>query len=171
MGTENLSSMQTQSQAIISLKLKEIELNASIPKDARVVKLFKMRLNNIGYVFRNGKRAPFLAGRYSTDIPSEIAELEEEIELGHPHLYISADDPVLPAVETIESLRKKHFEEFELQMKRAMDKNNNAGNTVQERLNAVNSNTIASGAGTSDSMGTIDPAAPVPGIKINLKPH
>ena len=169
MGTENMNVVQTQQQAIMSLTQKEQAINANTPKSERVVKLFKMRLLDIGYVFRNGKRAPFLAGRYSTDIPSEIAELEEEIELGHPHLYISLEDPVLPAVETLEALRKKHFAEFEIQMKRAMDKNNDSGNTEVQKLNVVNSNTIANGAGSSDSMGTTDPDAPVPGVKVNLR--
>lgn len=50
--------------------------------------LFKARIPAINYVFKNGKPAIFIRGRFSTDVQSEIDELNAEIALNHPHIYI-----------------------------------------------------------------------------------
>lgn len=58
-----------------------------------MLSIFKSRLPNICYVFRDGSRAVFArrtsenVGQYLTDIPANIKELQEVCK-GHPHLYI-----------------------------------------------------------------------------------
>lgn len=49
------------------------------------------------YLFKNGKAAVFIAGRYETDVVDEIAELDAEIKTGIPYIYI---DPKQKTVDT-----------------------------------------------------------------------
>jgi hypothetical protein len=169
MASDNAISPPTQAQAMFNNQKNEQALNAAVPQDKRVVKLFKTRIPNIGYIFRSGKRAPFLNSRYSTDIPSEIAELEEEISLGHPHIYIDEAELTLDTVEPMEVLRKKFYAEFEAQQKRALDKDNDAGYTEANKIVVATTRSIAEAVGNSDSIASpASPASPASALKVNL---
>lgn len=57
-----------------------------------IKRVYKNTLLNSQYLFANGKSAHFVAGRYETSDPNEIAELDREINNGVPHLYIDPED-------------------------------------------------------------------------------
>lgn len=86
-----------------------------------ILAVFKSHVPNIGYIFKNGKTAPFINGKYITELQTEIDELKAEIgnyinpvindknqvvshdgidvsnNLGagksnHPHIYIDPDE-------------------------------------------------------------------------------
>jgi hypothetical protein len=57
-----------------------------------IKRVFKNTMANTQYLFKNGKAAQFPGGRYLTDDPVEIAELDAEIRGGMPHLYTDPDD-------------------------------------------------------------------------------
>lgn len=45
------------------------------------------------YVFKDGSQATFVAGIYKTANPNEIEQLDKEVRLRHPHIYIKKDVP------------------------------------------------------------------------------
>lgn len=62
-----------------------------------VLKLYKCTLQSCQYVFRSGHVAKFAHGRYATEVPEEIAELDHEVLLKHPNIFI---DPMEEVVDT-----------------------------------------------------------------------
>lgn len=52
-----------------------------------IVNQYFSTLPSVRYVFKSGVTAHFIHGRYRTDKKAEIAELDEEIELGNPYFY------------------------------------------------------------------------------------
>lgn len=57
-----------------------------------VFALFKSRIASSNYLYKNGKAASFVNGRYMTDQPAEIDELMEEIKAGNPFIYIDENE-------------------------------------------------------------------------------
>lgn len=57
-----------------------------------IKRVFKNTMPGTQYLFKNGKAAQFVAGRYETADEVEIAELEAEIHGGIPHIYVDAAD-------------------------------------------------------------------------------
>ena len=63
-----------------------------------IQKVFKSRLTNSTYLFKNGKAAVFSEGRFLTGVPVEIQELMGEIgEIGqfhsnHPSIYVDENE-------------------------------------------------------------------------------
>jgi hypothetical protein len=53
-----------------------------------LLNVFYSRINSCRYVFEDGSEAAFIGGRYTTDDPVKIAHLENEIKLGHPHIFV-----------------------------------------------------------------------------------
>jgi hypothetical protein len=74
-----------------------------------ILKLFKSRADTMGYVFKSGKAAHFMQGRYATSDKKEIEELTEECEAGHHNFYIDSDEPEIDsnAMDPIAVLREK----------------------------------------------------------------
>lgn len=54
------------------------------------VNVFFARMSSCRYVFGDGSEAAFVGGRYTTDDPNKIAELNREIKLNHPHIYVDS---------------------------------------------------------------------------------
>lgn len=134
--------------------------------DARV---FRSNIVTMRYVFKNGKVAPFLTknGRdseYATDIRHEIEELDAEIALRHPNISSKIEEKVA-TIEPLEALKKKHFEEFMALQAAASKKSNDAGYSVEDKLNVANSTSIAEAAsGSTGVVGEVAPAA----VKITI---
>ena len=137
----------------------KINLNADATKVAS--RVFRCAVLSSRYVFKNGKVAPFIGGKYTTDIAHEIAELDAEIAQRHPHITANKEE-VVTLSEPMEVLKQKFFAEFEAAQKAALNKNNDAGTSEQGKLNVANSTTVAAGMAGSDSTGT-GPAAPTTG--------
>lgn len=56
-------------------------------------KIFKSTAPTVCYTFQcNHKKIQFMGGNYFTDIKEEIEELEKEVRLGHPMIYIDPND-------------------------------------------------------------------------------
>jgi len=148
--SQNESSMTAHSAALLA-NLKNSSM-AKVP--ARV---FRMSLVSARYVFKNGKVAPFLTkngvnSEYATNIEHEIQELDAEIAMNHPNISSKADEVVAAAsIEPLEMLKKKHFEEFTKLQAASVVKSNDAGSSIQTKLNVANSTTIGDGAASSDS--------------------
>lgn len=61
-------------------------------KPTNVHRIFKSTIGTCFFVFKNSKTAHFINAKYITKDPVEIAELEEEIRLEHPHIYVDKNE-------------------------------------------------------------------------------
>jgi hypothetical protein len=82
-------------------------------------------------MFKNGKAAPFVDGKYATDIESEIEELDEEVAAGHPTFYIDDKEKELDTnvSDPMEAIRAKVIAEYLANQARAEDPTNDRGST------------------------------------------
>lgn len=66
-----------------------------------ILQIFKSKVSSVSYFFKNGKQAPFINGKFITDIESEIEELMADIgaigsdKSKHPHLYVDPNEKEL----------------------------------------------------------------------------
>jgi len=74
-----------------------------------IKRVFKNTMPGTQYLFKNGKSAVFTNGRYETDIDWEIAELDEEIRQGIPHIYIDPKDTTVDTGQ-IDFIRQRQIE-------------------------------------------------------------
>jgi hypothetical protein len=135
-------------------------------------RVFRSNVMSMRYVFKNGKVAAFLSGKYSTDIAHEIQELDAEVAAHHPNINTNPEE-IIDTIDPIEALKKKHIEEYLAQQAKSLHKDNDAGNSEQTKLNVANSRTVGDGAAGSDSAvgnaNTGDNAgAGLSGLSINL---
>lgn len=93
---------------------------------------FCANLPSCKYIFKSGKVANFVGGKYVTTIDSEIAELEEEIKFGHPHIFVDANERTVESekADPLAAIKKKAIEEYLAAQAKAVDPNNDMGNTV-----------------------------------------
>lgn len=111
------------------------------------------------YVFKSGKVAEFMSGKYLTAIDSEIAELEQEIKEGHPHIFIkkgheTADNDPLAGLK--QKIINDYIASQQKAEKEATDGSRDFGNTVSgsivsEQIKPASSVKVASVAGKSNS--------------------
>lgn len=58
----------------------------STDNSAAIKDVFLGSMAHFRFAFKNGKEAIFLNGKFMTNIPEEIKELDDEIALGHPFI-------------------------------------------------------------------------------------
>lgn len=118
-----------------------------------IVRVFKSRVPFCKYLFKNGKEANFIGGVYTTDIETEIEELDTEIKLKHPTLFIDASDKERDTekIDPLDEIRRKAVADYLAGVAAATNKSNDRGTTEQGRLNVANSSTIAEASAGSDS--------------------
>lgn len=111
----------------------------------KVATIFKATLPSINYVFKNGKPAIFIEGKFITAVPAEVAELKDEIAAGHPHIYIDAKEAEIAAsaIDPMAGLRAQIEAELMAKMAAATDPSNDMGKTEQEALKPASSTDIA----------------------------
>jgi hypothetical protein len=116
-----------------------------------ILKVFKSSLPSVNYIFGNGKPAIFQNNKYTTGVEAEIQELENEIRLGHPHIYIDPADSEIDseAATPAELLREQIRKEIIAEMAAATDPNNDRGSYTAPELKPANTADIndASGIG------------------------
>jgi len=113
-------------------------------------------VQSAGYAFKTGKRAQFIPNVdgincYTTNIPSEIAELDEEVANGHTNITHYTGE-VAPLIEPLEVLRSRFFAEFEAKQAEALKVTNDAGNSPQIKLNVAGSDKFAKLGAASNSV-------------------
>lgn len=74
-----------------------------------LLNVYYSRITSCRFVFPDGSEAAFIGGRYTTDDPVKISCLNNEVKLGHPHIFI---DPNLiqmdhTDLDPMEVMRKK----------------------------------------------------------------
>lgn len=120
---------------------------------AKIYRIFKSRAPVMGYVFRTGANVHFVNHKFVTKIPSEIKEMTEECEAGHPNFYIDpnefeTDNVVIDPMEALRAqIREEERAKLLLQGDRDFGKTAFSG-----RLEGIaNSTSIRSGAAESGS--------------------
>jgi hypothetical protein len=119
--------------------------------------LFKSNQLSSNYIFRSGKVANFVRGRYSTDIQSEIDELENEIKLKHPHIYKDAKETTIDTEKLDPMWRIKQDIRAEIlaDMARSQDPSRDMGSYEPTNLSPASTSDIApvaAGAGPSTAV-------------------
>lgn len=110
-----------------------------------VATIFKATLPSINYVFKNGKPAIFVFGKFVTAVKAEVDELKAEVEAGHPHIYIDKEEAEIAAsaIDPMAGLRAQIEAEIMAKMAAATSPENDMGTTEEEKLKPASSTDIA----------------------------
>lgn len=57
--------------------------------------VYNNRLPSCHYVFKDGSQATFVNGIYKTGNPYEIEQLDKEVRMNHPHIFIDKSTPAV----------------------------------------------------------------------------
>lgn len=109
-----------------------------------MLRVYKATFNSLNYLFKNGKPAIFVSGRFCTDVESEIKELDEEIAQKHPHIFIDSNEREVDstALDPMANLRATIIAEY-LAKEAAKDPNQDMGNYAAGKLVPANSKDVA----------------------------
>jgi len=101
----------------------------------KVFNKFCSNLPSSKYVFRSGKVAHFVGGQYLTTVKSEIEELNDEIEAGHPHIYVDSAEVTVDSesLDPLAKLRKSIIDQYIKDQAKAVNPDNDMGNSVQQQ--------------------------------------
>lgn len=79
-----------------------------------IQKLFKSRMPSCQYFFKDGSRADFVNGRFSTDDEEKIEQLDFELTKNHPHIYVDDNETEVDTEkqDPLEHLRTKFIAEY-----------------------------------------------------------
>ena len=126
-----------------------------------ILSVFKNHIPNCSYIFKSGKAAAFLNGRFVTGIKTEIDELEAEIANAHQYIFKDVNELTVDteALSPLETLMKQEYDKAYAQAKADLI---SAGNyldpaksttTSQAPFNSSVANTlnVQEGAAGSDS--------------------
>jgi hypothetical protein len=116
------------------------------------------------YPEMNGKVISFISGRYTTEDPKEIEELDDQIAKGYTGIIIDPREKEIDAraMDPMFRLKEKMRQELLAEMAAATNPNNDFGSYQQAALVASNTRTIASTA--AGGTGEQSPAATNPKV-------
>lgn len=79
-----------------------------------IQKLYKSRIPSCQYFFKDGSRADFVSGRFSTDDDEKIEQLDLELVKNHPHIYVDDNETEVDTEkqDPLEHLRTKFIAEY-----------------------------------------------------------
>lgn len=121
------------------------EHDAGKEKPVPLHRLYKSSMDTT-YIFKDGTPAVFRRKRFLTNNPAEIKELDYEIiTKKNPFFMIDPNEREAdPALETPEAkMRAQLFQEWSEQMLRALNINQDAGNTQTQKMTPQSSSDIA----------------------------
>ncbi len=127
-------------------------------------RVFKSSLLSSVYLFKNGNPANFINGEYYTNIEEEVAELENEVRLGHPHIYM---DPNRREVDTdklnpIEEIKRQAVEEYLAKVAAGQGQGKDMGTSLENDVRV-------GGIGNTHSLGVNSSAPPVVPTETQLR--
>ncbi len=108
-------------------------------------RLYKSTFKFGNFIFPTGRVAHFKGGMYVTSDAYEIKELDREISLGHPQIYIDPNARTISAEQEnpMLALKKKFYEEFMAEQAAHLDPTNNLGESAQGPLKPASTTDIA----------------------------
>jgi hypothetical protein len=119
----------------------------------KLVHVFKGKMPSFKYIFLNGKEASFINHEFTTDIQSEIDELNAEIASRHPHIYVQEGEETKSStmVDPLETVRTKAVADYIAAQEVANNKTNDRGTTSLEKLKVATSASVVEGSADSTS--------------------
>lgn len=133
-------------------------------------KVFKSHLPSVNFFFKDGFQGAFLLGRYETDVPSRIKELKDEVDNGHPHIYIDPSDQEVDseAPTPLELIRQQAYEQAKADLIASglmSDKvsTSDSGSFKDSITNTANIAEAAMGSDTNSAVSASAANVPVPG--------
>jgi len=128
-----------------------------------ILKIFKNRILNCAYHFKDGTQASFLNGKFATDVKARIEELMNEVETNHPHIYIDPNEAEVDseALSPMEVIRKEAYERAKADLlasglldKEKISESDN-GNFAASLTNTHNIQEGAAGSDSANSEGAV----------------
>lgn len=117
-----------------------------------VFQLYFSNPASMQYVFTDGTTAQFVAGRFWTDVPTKISQLDEMVKLRR---NISRDVNMLTisgdATDPLMALRARFFAEFQEQQAANLNPTQDLGTSVQGAFKAASTTDIAPVTAGGDS--------------------
>ena len=120
--------------------------------------IFKNRVLNCSYFFKDGTQAAFLAGKFITAVESQVKELMAEVESNHPHIYVDKDEATIDseALTPMEIIKREAVAQAKAELI-ASGQYQPSKNTVTTQVpfasSVANTHNIQEGAAGSDSSG------------------
>lgn len=119
--------------------------------------LFKSTQLSSNYIFRSGKVANFVRGRFSTDDPTEIKELQNEVDTKHPYIYKDAKEATIDTekLDPMWKLKQDMRAQILAEMAASQDPSRDMGSYEQTKLSPSSTTDIApvaAGAGPSTAV-------------------
>jgi hypothetical protein len=123
----------------------------------KLVNVYYSRIPHCRYIFKDGTGAIFASGRYTTDDPIQIAELDNEIVKKHPTFYVyeNAKTVDVRMLDPMEVMREQIISEYLAKMAaKAGNPNRDMGNTQRTNLNPASSRMVAAVSAGGDGAST-----------------
>lgn len=113
-----------------------------------IQKLYKCTTPSCSYIFKNGKAGYFIKGRYSTALPNEIEELDNEVALRHPNISIDPNELEIdteadPLAGLKARLRQEILDDIRAQELISINPARDMGKSEQGKLNPASTTDIA----------------------------
>lgn len=140
------------------------------PEEEREYTVYHHTLPSAQYVFKSGGVAEFIGGKFLTDDPVHIQELDAEV--GRRNQFISKGAKKLKTsdLDPVAEIKRQAVEEYLASLKAASgDASRDMGTSTQDALikSAANSRTVGEAAAGSSS-GMVAPVAGVPADSIKI---
>ena len=126
--------------------------------------VFKNTIPSCSFIFKNGKQAAFIAGKYLTDIESEIKEFMAEIAAKHPYIFIDQNEVTVDtdALSPLDQIKKQAVDDYLAAQTAALNTTNDRGTSNSSGGEGTG---IASTANIPDASGNVA-AITVPTIPV-----
>lgn len=123
----------------------ENALALEILQKPKLERLYKSAQKSVKYVFNNGHVANFINHQYTTSDEAKIAELDLQVNLGHPDIRIDPNEKEIdPRMQDPKlRMRAQILSEILQAQAVATNPNRDMGNSVQGPMNHSNTQTIA----------------------------
>ena len=121
-----------------------------------IQKLYKCSVKSCSYIFKNGKAGYFINGRYSTQLSNEIEELDNEVSLGHPNIFvdlkeIEIDTEADPLAGMKARLRQEILEEIKAKELISTNPARDMGDSEQGKFRPASTTDIAATSAGGDA--------------------
>lgn len=110
-----------------------------------IKKVFKSYIPSLNYVTQRGRTCTFTEGRFETDVPEEVAELNELVNSkSNPHIYIDPDEQEIDT--TLQDRIRKAQQEATLRVLEEVSQEKNQDSNSQQTGQQQASQTISPAA-------------------------
>lgn len=120
-----------------------------------ILHVYRASLPSMNYIFKNGKPATFISGRFTTDLEEEIAELDAEVKARHPFIYIDPEEVTIDSekLDPMSGLRERIIAEYLARLAEVTDPNNDMGKSESGPIKPASTADISQAAQGGSGVG------------------